>query len=79
MNFTTDPFKTYPYESSHKYDFTNFFKTKNKLTKKSVTYTIDIAEKGLSTEEYISRLYYRRRQGWGKSIIKELSTSGDAF
>lgn len=78
MNFTTDPFKTYPYESSYKYDFTNFFKTKNKLTKKSVTYTIDIAEKGLSTEEYISRLYYRRRQGWGKSIIKELSTPGEA-
>ena len=77
-NFTTDPFRTYPYESSHKYDFTNFFKTKNKLTKKPVTYTIDIAEKGLSTEEYISRLYYRRRQGWGKSIIKELSTPGEA-
>ena len=78
-NFTTDPFRTYPYESSHKYDFTNFFKTKNKLTKKPVTYKIDIAEKGLSTEEYISRLYYRRRQGWGKSIIKELSTPGEAF
>jgi hypothetical protein len=27
----------------------------------------------LSTEEYVSRLYYRRRQGWGKSIIDNVA------
>ena len=71
MNFTTDPYKSYPYKSSYKYDFAEFFRTTDKLIKKPVTYRIDIAERELSTEEYISRLYYRRRQGWGKSIIKE--------
>ena len=70
-NFTTDPYRTYPYKTNYKYDFKQFFKTKNNLIKKPITYTIDIQEKGLSTEEYISRLYYRRRQGWGKTIIKE--------
>ena len=34
-------------------------------------YQIDISERNLSQSEYITRLYYRRRQGWGKSIIKE--------
>ena len=71
MNFTTDPYRSYPYESSYNYDFAEFFRAPNKLIKKNITYRIDIAEKNLSTEEYISRLYYRRRQGWGKSIIEE--------
>jgi len=71
MNFTTDPYRSYPYESSYNYDFAEFFRAPNKLIKKNITYRIDIAEKDLSTEEYISRLYYRRRQGWGKSIIEE--------
>jgi len=71
MNFTTDPYRSYPYESSYNYDFAEFFRAPNKLIKKKITYRIDIAEKNLSTEEYVSRLYYRRRQGWGKSIIEE--------
>jgi radical SAM superfamily enzyme YgiQ (UPF0313 family) len=71
MNFTTDPYRSYPYESSYNYDFAEFFRAPDKLIKKNITYRIDIAEKNLSTEEYISRLYYRRRQGWGKSIIEE--------
>jgi radical SAM superfamily enzyme YgiQ (UPF0313 family) len=71
MNFTTDPYRSYPYESSYNYDFAEFFRAPNKLIKKNITYRIDIAEKNLSTEEYVSRLYYRRRQGWGKSIIEE--------
>ena len=70
-NFTTDPYRTYPYKTDYKYDFEEFFRTKNNLIKKPITYTIDIQEKDLSTEEYVSRLYYRRRQGWGKTIIKE--------
>jgi radical SAM superfamily enzyme len=78
-NFTTDPNKTYPYKSSYKYDFTTFLKTQKELQKKPITYTVDIAEQALSTEEYLSRLYYRRRQGWGKSIIRELSTPGEAL
>jgi hypothetical protein len=71
MNFTTDPYRSYPYESSYNYDFPEFFRAPDKLIKKNITYRIDIAEKNLSTDDYISRLYYRRRQGWGKSIIEE--------
>lgn len=75
QNFTTDPYKTYPYESSYLYDFAEFFRTNKPLIKRPTKYIIDIAERGLSTEEYCSRLYYRRRQGWGKSIIREVATS----
>ena len=70
-NFTTDPYRKYPYNINSNYDFEQFFRTKNNLIKKPITYTIDIQEKDLSTEEYVSRLYYRRRQGWGKAVIKE--------
>ena len=72
-NFTTDPHRNYPYKSNYKYDFEEFLRTNNKLVKKDITYNIDIQEKDLSTEEYISRLYYRRRQGWGKSIIDNVA------
>jgi len=73
QNFTTDPYKRYPYKSNFKYDFEDFLRTNNKLIKKDITYNIDIQEKDLSSEEYTSRLYYRRRQGWGKSIIDNVA------
>ena len=66
--FTTDPYTEYPYKVAIKYNFEEFLKG-NKLTRTPVTYTIDIKEHNLPHDEYISRLYYRRRQGWGKSII----------
>ena len=66
--FTTDPYIKYPYKIESKYNFNEFLRGKN-LTYSSITYTIDIMEHDLQHDEYISRLYYRRRQGWGKSII----------
>lgn len=66
--FTTDPYTKYPYKVESKYNFDEFLKG-NKLIRTPVTYTIDIMEHDLPHDEYISRLYYRRRQGWGKSII----------
>jgi putative methyltransferase len=66
--FTTDPYTEYPYKVEIKYNLEEFLKG-NKLTRTPVTYTIDIKEHNLPHDEYISRLYYRRRQGWGKSII----------
>ncbi len=66
--FTTDPYTKYPYKIQSKYNFEEFLRG-NKLTHSLITYTIDIMEHDLPHDEYISRLYYRRRQGWGKSII----------
>ena len=66
--FTTDPDKNYPYTIDCDYNFAEFLKGQD-LTQKSNTYTIDIQESKLDKNEYIERLYFRRRQGWGKSVI----------
>ena len=66
--FTTDPDKNYPYTIDCDYNFAEFLKGQD-LTQKSNTYTIDIQESNLDKNEYIERLYFRRRQGWGKSVI----------
>ena len=68
--FTTSIYDKYPYKVDCNYNFNEFFKG-NKLTRRLTKYQIDISEHNLSQSEYITRLYYRRRQGWGKSIIKE--------
>ena len=66
--FTTDPYTKYPYKVKSKYNFEEFLRG-NELTHKPTSYIIDIQEPDLSHDEYVNRLYYRRRQGWGKSII----------
>jgi len=68
--FTTSIYDKYPYKVDCNYNFNEFFKG-NKLTRRLTKYQIDIPEHNLSQSEYLTRLYYRRRQGWGKSIIKE--------
>ena len=66
--FTTDPYTNYPYKVESKYNFEEFLRG-NKLTKTPTSYIINIQEPDLPHDEYVNRLYYRRRQGWGKSII----------
>lgn len=67
--FTTSIDAKYPYKVDCLYNFDEFLKG-NKLTKQSTSYKIDITEPDLSESEYLARLYYRRRQGFGKSIIQ---------
>lgn len=67
--FTTSPHAKYPYKVDCEYNFDEFLKG-NKLTKQPTSYIINIPEPNLSESEYMSRLYFRRRQGFGKSIIK---------
>lgn len=67
--FTTSLNTKYPYKIDCEYNFNEFLKG-NKLTKQNKSYTINIIESNLSESEYLSRLYYRRRQGFGKSIIQ---------
>lgn len=66
--FTTDPYTKYPYKVKSKYNFEEFLRG-NELTHKPTSYIINIQEQDLPHDEYVNRLYYRRRQGWGKSII----------
>ena len=38
------------------------------LNKTKDVYTINVLEQ-VKDDEYYNRLYFRRRQGWGKSVI----------
>jgi len=68
--FTTDPYTKYPYKVKSKYNFEEFLRGNTKLIRKPTSYLVDIQEPNLPHDEYLNRLYYRRRQGWGKSIIR---------
>ena len=44
----------------------------SKLVESKQVYNVDISE-DVAGEEYYNRLYFRRRQGWGKSVITQNS------
>ena len=70
--YQTDPYKKYPIESSFSYNFYNYINNiDNELIKDDYQYTFDLLEP-IQGGEYFDRLYYRRRQGWGKSKITQV-------
>ena len=70
-NYTTDEHTTYPYQVMHSYNFWEFINGIDEFRDNETYYEIDIME-NVTGEEYYNRFYFRRRQGWGKSIFKTL-------
>jgi putative methyltransferase len=68
-NYTTKEDHYYPHQVLQEYNIYEYINGIDDLKKADVIYDIDIGEK-VKGEEYFNRLYFRRRQGWGKSIIK---------
>ena len=68
--FTSDPNAKYPYKLKLNYNFPDFL-LGEKLHSQKDEYIIDIQERNLNLDEYLNRLYNRRRQGWGKTIINK--------
>jgi len=73
-NFTTDEETTYPYQVLHSYNFWEFINGIDEFRDNETYYEIDIME-NVKGEEYYNRFYFRRRQGWGKSIFKTLKNN----
>ena len=70
-DYTTAEDTVYPYWSNTGYNFYEYINGIDKeLTPTKNNYQFDIAEQ-VKGEEYYNRLYFRRRQGWGKSIISQ--------
>ena len=42
----------------------------DELTTSQASYKVDMLEQ-VKDEEYYNRLYFRRRQGWGKSVLSK--------
>ena len=68
-NYTTKETQYYPHQVLQQYNIYEYMNGIDELEQAEVIYDIDIGEK-VKGEEYFNRLYFRRRQGWGKSIIK---------
>ena len=68
-NYTTKETQYYPHQVLQQYNIYEYMNGIDELEQAEVIYDIDIGEK-VKGEEYFNRLYVRRRQGWGKSIIK---------
>jgi len=73
-NYTTKEDHYYPHQVLQEYNIYEYINGIDDLKKADVIYDIDIGEK-VKGEEYFNRLYFRRRQGWGKSIIKNTTKS----
>lgn len=70
-NYTTQESELYPYDFQPGFNFYEYINNiEPKLEKTNRVYKIDIAE-DVKGEEYFNRLYFRRRQGWGKSVISQ--------
>jgi hypothetical protein len=67
--FTTDPQATYPYSLHLTHNWPDVLLGENIVQTNNSEYTVDCLEHNVSVPEYTMRLYARRRQGWGKSII----------
>lgn len=70
-NYTTQELELYPYDIQPGFNFYEYINNiEPELEKTNRVYKIDIAE-DVKGEEYFNRLYFRRRQGWGKSVISQ--------
>ena len=73
-NYTTKEKQYYPHQVLQQYNIYEYMNGIDDLKHAEVIYDIDIGER-VKGEEYFNRLYFRRRQGWGKSIIKNTTKS----
>ena len=73
-DFVTSESALYPYQVLHKYNFWEFINGIEDFRDKETHYEINILEH-VSGDEYYNRFYYRRRQGWGKALFKNVQNS----
>lgn len=70
-DFVTNEDTNYPYQSLHGFNFWDFINAVDEFREIETIYEIDISEP-VKGNEYFNRFYYRRRQGWGKSLFKKV-------
>jgi len=59
----------YPMKMIFDYNFIEYINNDVELVKDKTEYTIDLIMPCDSEEEYMDRMYYKRRQGWGKVLF----------
>ena len=59
----------YPMKLVFDYNFMEYINNEVELEKDKTEYTLDLIMPCDSEEEYMDRMYYKRRQGWGKVLI----------
>jgi hypothetical protein len=60
----------YPMKMEFGYNFMQYINDDNiELLKDQTEYSLDLLMPCDTKEEYLDRIYYKRRQGWGKVLI----------
>lgn len=59
----------YPMKMIFDYNFIEYINNDVELVKDKTEYTLDLIMPCDSEEEYMDRMYYKRRQGWGKVLF----------
>ena len=70
-DFVTNEDTNYPHQSLHGFNFWDFINAVDEFREIETIYEIDISEP-VKGNEYFNRFYYRRRQGWSKSLFKKV-------
>ena len=69
--YVTSPDDVYPYQQVFGYNFFEYMNNiQDELIPTKNVYSISMLE-DVKDDEYYNRLYFRRRQGWGKSVISQ--------
>ena len=68
-DYVTDESTEYPYSSQHPYNFWEFINGLDEFRERDTIYNITIGE-DVKGKDYYDRFYFRRRQGWGKSVFQ---------
>jgi hypothetical protein len=59
----------YPMNLNFEYNFLDYINNDVELEKDKTEYTLNLIMPCDSEEEYLDRMYYKRRQGWGKVLF----------
>ena len=70
-SYVTSPKESYPFQEVFGFNFYEYMNNiEDELTTSQASYKVDMLEQ-VKDEEYYNRLYFRRRQGWGKSVLSK--------
>lgn len=70
-NYVTSYDRTYPMQVNEKYNFHDYIANQDvELQEKTSPTVIDLVDTYLDQEDYLNRMYYKRRQGWGKIRVE---------
>jgi putative methyltransferase len=72
-HFVTSPHRTYPYEATFRAGFAEIL-TGGNFTERTTVYRFDTVYAFRDVEDYVQKLYARKKQGFGKALLRNMTS-----